>query len=155
MRWSATHRMPPAKKSSSQHVNKKIPIFVLWATHIERRQRHIHMSSFCCKISFFAVECRQKQIRMSSFWWKDMVWRIVKVDYSSHTANLYKSNLMRGHRAHSALCMYMFGFLPLAARYEAISGLRILEFSILSFFYFSAFFSHLILPFFVIPNATC
>ena len=41
---------------------------------------------------------------------------------------------MRGHRAHSALCMYMFGVLPLAVRYEAVPGLRILEVIIMSFF---------------------
>ena len=63
MRCSASHRMPPAKKSSPQRANKNISIFskysvyagfyVLWAAHIECRQRHIHMSSFCCTISVF------------------------------------------------------------------------------------------------------
>ena len=63
MRLSATHRMPPAKKSRSQHVKHLKPIFskysvyarfyVLCAAHIECRQKHIQMSSFCCKISVF------------------------------------------------------------------------------------------------------
>ena len=61
MRLSATHRMPPAKKSSSQHVKNWNPIFseysayagfyVRCAAHIECRQKHIQMSSFSCKIS--------------------------------------------------------------------------------------------------------
>ena len=61
MRLSATHRMPPAKKSSSQHVKHLNPIFskysvyagfyVLCAAHIECRQKQIQMLSFCCKIS--------------------------------------------------------------------------------------------------------
>ena len=56
MRLSATHRMPPAKKSRSQHVKHLKPIFskysvyvgfyVLCAAHIECRQKHIQMSSF-------------------------------------------------------------------------------------------------------------
>ena len=66
MRLSATHRMPPAKKSRSQHVKHLKPIFskysvyvgfyVLCAAHIECRQKHIQMSSFCCKISVFFVK---------------------------------------------------------------------------------------------------
>ena len=81
------------------------------------------------------------------FLWKNMVWRIVWVDYIMRL--IYKSSLMRGHRAHSALCMYMFGFLPVAARYEAVLGLRILEFSILSFFWHFWSFD---LAFFVSPQ---
>ena len=63
MRLSAIHRMPPAKKSRSKHVKHLKPIFskysvyvgfyVLCAAHIECRQKHIQMSSFCCKISVF------------------------------------------------------------------------------------------------------
>ena len=56
MRLSATHRMPPAKKSSSQHVKHLNPIFskysvyagfyVLCAAHIECRQKHIQNLCF-------------------------------------------------------------------------------------------------------------
>ena len=66
MRLSATRRMPPAKKSRSQHVKNLKPIFskysvyagfyVLCAAHIECRQKQIQMSSFCCKISVFFNE---------------------------------------------------------------------------------------------------
>ena len=66
MRLSATHRMPPAKKSRSQHVKHLKPIFskysvyarfyVLCAAHIACRQKHIQMSSFCCKISVFFLK---------------------------------------------------------------------------------------------------
>jgi len=48
MRLSATHRMPPAKKSTVY-----AGFYVLCAAHIERRQKHIQMSSFCCKISVY------------------------------------------------------------------------------------------------------
>jgi len=73
MRLSATHRMPPAKKSSSQHVKHLSPIFskysvyagfyVLCAAHIECRQKHIEISSFCCKISVFCSRMPPKTYR--------------------------------------------------------------------------------------------
>ena len=63
MRFSATHRMLPAKKCSSQHLKNVNPIlskysvyagfYVLWAAHMECRQKHIQMSSFCYKLSVF------------------------------------------------------------------------------------------------------
>ena len=61
MRLSATHRMPPAKSPGHSMSNIWSPYFqnylvyagfyVPCAAHIECRQKHIQMSSFCCKIS--------------------------------------------------------------------------------------------------------
>ena len=92
MRLSATHRMPPAKKSRSQHVKHLKPIFskysvyvgfyVLCAAHIECRQKHIQMSSFCCKISVFCSRMPPKTytnviILLQNLCFFPLNWRIV------------------------------------------------------------------------------
>ena len=102
---SAAHRMPPAQKSSSQHVKNRNSIFqntlyvgfyALCPAHIECRQKHITTDVII-------------MLHVSAFLKKHCFEGLYKLIISYEIIAL-KSNLMRGCRAHSALGMQLIGW---------------------------------------------
>ena len=123
---SAAHRMPPAQKSSSQHVKNPNPIFseysiyvgfyALCPAHLECRQKHIPMSSLCCMFLLF--------------WKKHCFEGLYKLIISYEIIAL-RSNLMRGCRAHSALGMQLIGWFLKGPRNGKIMAKHMFQMEIL------------------------